>query len=174
MIPMVMLLMNTVRRVSESEAKRVVSGELGDEVGRTIRIIREEVEGMSYLTWQIGKVGYNLGTSSDPYVPRIRPGRDGCTEPDAGEFESTERVESGPEDPVSFEAWTSHRAWLYIDSLTWYAEPEAADLHLRNVLRVAGHFVDERCVLIWQWGTDRFANPTPQVVASLRAGLWPG
>jgi hypothetical protein len=171
---MVMLLMTSVRRVSESEAQRVVSHELGDEVGQTVRVIREEVTGMSYLTWRVGDVWYNLGTSSEPYVPAASAGQAHCADPAAGHVKPTMRLESGPQDLISFEAWISHRAWLYIDSLAWYTEAEAAELHLRNVLRVASHFIDERCVLIWQWGTDRFAKPTPQAVASLRAGQWPG
>jgi hypothetical protein len=173
MIPTVILLMNTVRRVSESEAIAVVSSELGDEVGQTVCMRAERDVGMSYLSWKIGDVWYNLGTSSDPYVPHVGIAQSNGEHPDAVQVKSSIRGELGPQDQVLFEAWASHRAWLYIDSLTWHAESDEWECHLGRVLRVASQFVDERCVLVWLWGTDRFAKPTQQAVASFRAGHWP-
>lgn len=174
--PVVVLLLNAVRRVSEREARRVVACELGDEVARTVRVVSENAVGMSYLDWKVGPTPYHLGTSSEPYLNVIGVSKVDHENRQVGPTKWTIREELPPEDPACCEAWMSHSAWLYVDALLFHCEPHDDDLHLRNVLKIASHFVDERCVLVWRYGGEpkRVALPTPQTLAALRAGQWPG
>lgn len=174
-VPMVVLMLDRVRRVSGREARQVVAEELGEEVAATVTVISENSVGMSYIEWRVGSTPYHLGTSSEPYLPVLGVGKvdDGgrLVEP----MRWTMREEVPPDGDELSEAWMAHTAWLYVDALLFHSRPEDADRHVRNVLRIGSRFIDERCTLVWLWGNEpkRVALPTPQAVAALRSGEWP-
>jgi hypothetical protein len=60
-----------------------------------------------------------------------------------------------------------------VDALLFRSEDE--ETHFPNVLRIASHFVDERCLLLWLHGDEpkRVVLPSPEALAALRAGEWP-
>lgn len=173
-VPTVTLMLNAVRRVSRAEAHSIVLRELGQDAAQTVRVVNEDRVGMCYIDWKVGPTCYHIGTSSDPYLPVFGTARIDGDNKVIGQVKWTMREEVPPEDPECCEAWMSHVAWVYVDALVFtpYADREA---HLRNVLRISSHFVDERCLLIWLYGGEpkRVALPTPRTVAALRAGEWP-
>jgi hypothetical protein len=172
---MVVLLLDRARRVSAEEARRVVRAELGEETAATVRPVGDNPAGMSYIDWRHGTTPYHLGTSSEPYINAVGVGKVDRENKLVSPLKWTMHEEAPPEDEGLCRAWMSHIAWLYVDALLFHSEPEDDELHLRHVLRIASHFVDERCVLLWLRGGEpkRVTLPTAQATASLRAGEWP-
>lgn len=173
--PMVVLLLDRVRRVSADEARRVVQAELGDEAASTVRSIGANAAGMSYLHWRLGTTPYHLGTSSEPYINAVGEGKVDAENKLVGPLKWKMREEVPPDGDAHCSAWMAHTAWLYVDAILFEPGPEADGVHLRHVFRIASHFVDDQCVLLWHWGREpkRVALPSPQATASLRAGVWP-
>lgn len=173
--PMVVLLLDRVRRVSQEEARQVVRTELGVPTAATVRAVGDNAAGMSYIDWRHGTTPYHLGTSSEPYINAVGVGKVDEKNRITAPLKWMMREEVPPEDDAMCRAWMSHTSWLYVDALLFHSEPEDDRLHLQHVLRIASHFVDERCVLLWLWGGEpkRVTLPSAQATASLRAGEWP-
>jgi hypothetical protein len=178
-VPTVILLLTQVRRVRADELRRVVAAEIGEAAAATVQVINEDPEAMEYITWRDGQTHHNFGTSPNPYIHIFGEGRN---EPETGTIKWTKwtmREEVPPEDEVICEAWMQHNAWLYVDALllgmTEQTREQTRPVALSNMLRIASHFIDERCVLVWRCGgkTKRVALPTVDTLAMLRAGEWP-
>ena len=175
--PMIVLLLDRVRRVAVDDVRRIVQAEQGDDAATTMRVVGENGAGMQYIEWRFGDTRYHIGTSDEPYIQLA-----GVADVDretgrVGEFKWTMREELPPESEAECGAWMSHAAWMYVDALLFRPLPSATDdPHFRHVLRIAGQLVDERCVLLWLWGPERDPKrvliPTPDVVAALRRGVW--
>jgi hypothetical protein len=171
---MVILLLTEVRRVSVAEAQKVVAAECGQESAATVRAIddakHEHGPGMEYLDWQVDSIPFHIGTSSEPYISLVGVSKAGQP------VKWTMKEEVPPDDEHHRAAWMSHNAWLYVDALT-IGSPGGARAHLGAVLRVASHFIDERCVLVWLYGrerwTKRLATPTKETKSALSRGKWP-
>jgi hypothetical protein len=174
---MVTLLLDRIRRVELEEARRVVLKELGEESGASVTLACETAGGMSYIEWKHGSAHYHLGTSDFPYTgPRVVPHLEaGEATVDASLQTPPPRQQRTPHAQTIRQAWTSHRAFLYVDALLFHVPPQNDRLHFGAVLRIASHFVDDRCTLLWLYGSqpEQAILPTPQSLASLRAGLWP-
>lgn len=174
--PMIVLMLRKLRRVRVDEARRAVAAELGQETAATITDVGGHPLGMQYITWRHGTVGYNLGTSPEPYIRTFGV----ATSDEDGVFRHvkwTMREEVPPIDEAHADAWMSHSSWLYVDALTYWEPPAADAIHRRHVLRIASHFLDGSCTLLWLWSPEepkRVVLPTPHAAASIRAGLWPG
>ncbi|MBS0196522.1 MAG: hypothetical protein JSR77_07170 [Planctomycetes bacterium] len=166
--PTVVLLLKEVRRVSVDEARRAVDAELGPDAAATVSAVGENSEGMAYIDWYLGPTPYHLGTCDQAYISTAGAGK--VCEP----LRWTMKEEIPPEDERLCEAWMSHVAWLYVDALT-VGSLGGGRRHLGNVLRIASHFIDGRCSLVW------YCNPTPKrvvlssprTIACLRSGEWP-
>ncbi len=174
-IPTITLMLDQLRRVSYDEVRQVVQTELGDEAEATVQLISDHPQGMNYIDWRLGAAHYHLGTSDEPYINRIGVGKVDAETMVVGPMKWTMREEVPPEEEAHCSAWMRHNAFLYVDAILFHTPPEEDGLHLQNILRIASRFVDERCVLLWRNGGEpkRVALPTPQVIASLRAGVWP-
>lgn len=162
-LPMVILLQLRHRQVSVAEVRRIVAVELGQVAADTAVWIGENSAGMSYWQWRHGSTPFLLGTCTEPYLNIGGVSRGGRP------VEWTIREEPPPDDPNLKEAWDSLKAWLYVD-----AHGPCRD-HLGNVLRIASHFVDETCSLIWLYGGEpkRLLLPMADSASSLRRGEWP-
>lgn len=173
--PMIVLMLDGVRRVGVEEARCAVRAEAGEDAASTVRVVVENPQGMSYIEWRVGDATYRLGTSSEPYINAVGSGKVDeemrLTEP----LKWTTWEEVPPEDEACRTAWMSHAAWLYVDAWVCRTPPAEDAMHVRRVLRIASRFVDERCVLLWRWGKEpkQVALPTPRAIESLRAGVWP-
>jgi len=137
--------------------RRVLEEELRPDAAASAEFFSVHASGMFYAQCYVGRVQYHIGVGRTPYPAEV----------------------SGqpPGEPESRLAWLRHEAWMYVDAVL-YAVPDERDVHFANVMRLAGRFVDERCVLIWLHGPreqpKRVALPTAENVAALRAGRWPG
>jgi len=171
--PMVVLLLDRVRRVSIAEAREIVAAELGGEAAATLRDI-SGASGMSYIAWKVGSIPYHLGTSSEPYLSISGEGKLDV-QGRATDIRWRMREEVPPEGKDYCDAWMGHSAWLYVDALLFSSDPAHDHQHMQNVLRIANHFIDDRCVLLWLYGTEpkQVALPTSQAIAALRKGTWP-
>lgn len=166
--PTIILLMKELRRATVPEVRASVALELGDQAAATVRSVAESDVGMSYIDWYHGPTPYHLGTSDEPYISRV-----GVLKP--GEPANwTMKEEVPPQDHRLRDAWMSHTAWLYVDALT-IGSLGGGHNHLPSVLRIASHFIDDRCALVWHANPQpkRVTLPTPQTIASFRAGVWP-
>ncbi len=175
---MVTLLLDRVRRIGREEARGIVQAEHGEQAATTLRIINEGSPGMQYIDWRLDATPYHIGTSSDPYLNVIGVGKIDDKTGTIGSLKLTMREELPPEGEAECNAWMSHVAWMYVDALPFHSSsPEADQRHLQHVLRIAGQFVDERCVLLWLWGPKdqpkQVALPTPATIAALNTGDWP-
>lgn len=172
---MVVLMLNRVRRVSVSEASRAVATELGNKAAGTVRAIGANSATMSYLEWRVGATPYHLGTSSEPYLPVFGVGKVDSESRVVGPMKWTMREEVPPEGEEFCNAWVAHTAWLYVDALLFHPTARGDDTHLRSVLRISSHFIDERCVLVWLWGREpkQVALPTAGTIEAMSAGRWP-
>ena len=166
-IPMLVLLLKRARFVPVEEVARVVAAVVGPEASASVRLAAGSLEGMQYIDWDVDGTPYHLGTSSGPYLKRIGVGKAG--EP----VRWTMQEEIPPRQERHCEAWMSHEAWMYVDALT-IGELSRAPGHVSNVLRIASHFIDEDCVLVWlQGGVDKHVSlPTARVRAALARGVW--
>jgi hypothetical protein len=174
-IPTIILLLDRVRRVRADEAARVVTSVMGPTAAASLTAINEDPHGMEYIEWRDGETIHHIGTSPQPYITVSGEGKE---DPATGNIELTRwtmREEVPPDDPTMCDAWMRHTAWMYVDALRMEPTDEARDVARRNVLRVASHFVDARCVLLWRRGSNdkRVALPTPHAIATMQAGEWP-
>jgi hypothetical protein len=167
----VQLLLTSTRRIPLPESQSAVQDAIGQTAAATVRVINESDVGMSYTRFHVGKVPYHIGTSIEPYIRRFGTAKPG------EQIKWTIEEEVPPEDPVLCDAWMMHKAWMYVDSLR-FVDPDDGVDHFVNVMRLAGRFVDERCVLIWLLGPREQPKcvtlPAAENVAALRAGRWPG
>jgi hypothetical protein len=165
-IPMLTILLRQARIVPVEEAAAAVTAEIGPEAAATVNFVASSPEGLRYIDWRVGEVRYHLGTSTEPYLKRI-----GVIEAGAP-LRWTMQEEVPPREPRHCEAWMAHEAWMYVDALD--LTRERVSPHLPNVLKVANHFVDEACTLLWLWGgvQKHVSLPTPRVREALAKGRW--
>lgn len=174
--PMIVLLLKAVRRVSADEIRRVVQAELGNQTAAGIESMGQKQDVMQYHFWRHDRAFCNFGTCCEPYPNTIYEGEVDSDTKLITPTKSQYREEVPPQDEVMCQAWMQHNSWIYVDALLFHTPPEDDHIHYRRVFKIASHFIDERCVLIWLYGGEpkRVALPTPQAIASLRAGEWPG
>jgi hypothetical protein len=166
-IPMLIILLKEARVVPVDRAAGVVKQELGPDAASTVNLVAGDPQGMRYIDWKFGETIYHLGTCPEPYLKRIGVGKAG--EP----IRWTMQEEIPPREDRHCEAWMAHTAWMYVDALD-HPPPGRPSAHLPNVLRLASHFIDDACVLLWLWGgVDKHVSlPTPRVRAALAKGRW--
>ncbi|MDX2200454.1 MAG: hypothetical protein SF069_15980 [Phycisphaerae bacterium] len=155
--PTLILLLRETRRVAVDELRSIVKEECGIAAAATVVRIGENAAGGEYLQWQTDRTPSRLGTYSQPYVL----------------FSEGAVL---PAEPRLLEAWSVHKAFLYVDALNFVGMRDDRD-DLAMVLRIGSRFVDDRCLLLWlgrAGGTSLFALPTAESLESLRRGEWPG
>lgn len=166
-IPMLTILLREPRIVEIQRAADVVKTELGEDAASTINLIAGDPQGMRYIDWKLDETIYHIGTSPDPYLKRIGVGRAGQP------IRWTMQEEIPPSQERHCEAWMAHTAWMYVDALD-HPPPGRKSTHLPNVLRIASHFIDGNCTLLWLWGglQKHVSLPTPRVRTALAKGKW--
>jgi hypothetical protein len=164
---MLIMLLKEPRAVSIEDAAKVVASELGQEAAATVHLAAENPDGMRYIDWRLGETPYHLGTAPAPYLKRIGVSKAGQP------IRWTAQEEIPPREPRHCEAWMAHEAWMYVDALTLGRAGRPKE-HRPNVLRIANHFIDDSCTLLWLWGgIDKHVSlPTPKVRAALANGRW--
>ena len=176
--PIVILLLDQVRRVEVEEARRLVLDELGASTAATVQLINDAGPGMHSIQWHVGETWYHLGTSPDPYVPWLGEGKIDKQTGRIGEMTYTTREEPPPDGEAERAAWMSHTAWMYVDAPLFNSSSHEEDRqHSQNVMRLASRLVDHRSVLLWQYAPKdlpkRVKLPTLETIAALRNGSWP-
>src|SRR5262245_1251498 len=164
---MLTILLKEPRIIQLDRTAQVVKAELGPDAAATVRSAAGNPDGMRYIDWQVGETIYHLGTCPEPYLKRIGVGKAGQP------IRWTMQEEVPPPEERHCEAWMSHTAWMYVDALD-HPPPGRLSTHLPNVLRIAGHFVDDACALLWLWGglQKHVSLPTPRVREALAKGKW--
>lgn len=155
--PTLILLLRETRRVAVDELRSIVKEECGVAAAATVVRLGENASGGEYLQWHTGRTPSHLGTFSQPYI--LVP-----------------EVAVLPSEPRLLEAWSAHKAFLYVDALNFVGMRDDRD-DLAMVLRIGSRFMDDRCLLLWLGcadGPSRFALPTAESLESLRRGEWPG
>jgi hypothetical protein len=167
LIPNLILLLKEPKVVSIEQAEEAVNAVLGPEPAATVRLVGENTDGMRYITWQVGTTPYHLGTCREPYLNKLGTGKVGQP------IRWTLREEVPPHEERHAEPWMAHEAWMYIDALALGRDARPA-AHLPNVLRIASHFIDDACLLLWLWGgvLKHVSLPTPRVRKALSNGRW--
>lgn len=116
--PMVVLLLDRVRRVAVDEARHIIQAEQGEDAAASAEF--SDCGVMQYFQWHFGETPHHIGTSSEPYLDT--PRREVLSEETvtAGEINTTIWEQIPPQGEPERRAWLSHNAWMYVDALLFF------------------------------------------------------